>query len=84
MQGTMRSSPGGEVRFSRSPVVGFPDIAGVISGRFFAMEVKTAKGRLSDFQAAWLEKITAAKGRAAVVRSLAEAEEFIKNVEDDR
>ena len=37
------------------------------------LEVKTERGRLSDWQAAWIERERAAGGHAAVVRSVKDA-----------
>jgi hypothetical protein len=63
----------GRVRFGLG--VGGADLVGVVrpSGRFFALEVKTATGRLSVEQRAWARAVTGAGGFVACVRSVEEA-----------
>lgn len=56
-----------------SPLRGFPDVAGLLKtqrGRFFAIELKTAKGVMSKAQDQWFERLS--KGGACVlqIRSL--------------
>jgi hypothetical protein len=55
--------------------LGGADLIGILkpSGRFFAMEVKTRRGKLSAEQRAWLAAVSGAGGFAAVVRSPEEA-----------
>lgn len=61
-----------------SPIKGFPDIAGVLpSGKFFAIELKTDKGRLSPEQVEWITKLNLTGGIAIVLRSKEEIREFI-------
>lgn len=76
VQGVMRSSRG-RVSFSKSPIAGFPDIAGIYQGVFFAIEVKTSKGKASDLQLGWIRNILDAGGVAGVVRSLADVDEIL-------
>jgi Holliday junction resolvase len=52
---------------------GTPDIIGCLGGRFFALEVKDEKGRVSKIQEARLRKIRRAGGVGAVVRSRQDA-----------
>jgi len=50
---------------------GVPDIVGIMpDGRFLGIEVKTAKGVLSDHQSKFIENINAAGGFAFVARSV--------------
>ena len=56
---------------------GVPDIIGCVKGKFFAIEVKSPGGELSNSQVVELNGINAAFGRASVVRSIEEAKEFI-------
>lgn len=60
------------VRYGLAP--GSADLVGVLSpGRFFALEVKTPKGRAAEEQRLWLELVRRMGGFAAVVRSVDEA-----------
>jgi hypothetical protein len=61
-----------------SPIKGFPDIAGVLpSGKFFAIELKTDKGRLSIEQVDWITKLNFSGAIAVVLRSKDEIMEFV-------
>lgn len=51
---------------------GIPDIIACISGRFFAFEVKTKTGKVTELQKATINKILAAGGTALVVHSVNE------------
>lgn len=67
--------------FRKSPISGFPDLAGLTpDGQFWAMELKTARGRISPEQLKWIEKIKLSNGIAEVVRSPSEALKFIYSV----
>jgi len=58
-------------RFIRFGAVGSSDILGIMSdGRFLAIEVKSAKGRLTKYQKAFLDGIRDAGGVALVARSV--------------
>jgi len=59
--------------FGLVPVVVTPDMVGQRVGVFLALEVKTPKGRPSDRQGAFLQAVNDNGGRAAVVRSPADA-----------
>ncbi len=62
----------------KSPIQGFPDIAGVFpSGKFFAIELKTDKGRLSSEQVEWITKLNMSGAMAIVLRSKDEIAEFV-------
>jgi hypothetical protein len=54
---------------------GSADLVGVLapSGRWFALEVKSEKGRLRPAQVQWLALVRRMGGFAAVARSVAEA-----------
>lgn len=47
----------GKMIFRKNSMKGFPDIAGVVKGQMFAIEVKTPKGRMSEAQRDWQEKL---------------------------
>jgi Holliday junction resolvase len=49
---------------------GIPDIIGIWNGRMLAIEVKTAKGKLSDKQESKIREINRAGGLAFVARSI--------------
>ena len=57
---------------------GIPDIIACVEGRFFAFEVKTAIGKVTPLQAATIQKILAAGGMAAVVRSVDEVRAILR------
>ena len=76
--GPVMHSIGGKMIRKCSPVKGFPDIAGVFpSGKFFAIELKTDKGRLSTEQTGWITKLNMSGAMAIVLRSKEEISEFI-------
>lgn len=52
---------------------GGSDLIGIVDGRFFALEVKTAKGRVSPEQEQFLRCVRYNGGFAAVVRSIEDA-----------
>lgn len=55
--------------------VGSPDLVGLIvgSGRAFALEVKTERGKPTKEQLAWLAAFRKAGGHGAIVRSVEDA-----------
>jgi len=59
---------------------GWPDLMFVIGGRFFAIEMKSAKGRQSEPQKDFQRKLTAQGGRYDVVFSLDEAMKVLKAI----
>lgn len=64
--------------------VGSSDLIGVHkSGRFIAMELKTATGRASRQQADFINLINSMGGAAALIRSVKEAEVFVESVRKD-
>ena len=56
---------------------GIPDIICCIGGRFFAFEVKNEKGTVTKLQEATIDKIKAAGGTAAVVRSVEDVKHVV-------
>ena len=56
---------------------GIPDIICCIGGRFFAFEVKNEKGTVTKLQEATIDKIKAAGGNAAVVRSVEDVKQVV-------
>ncbi len=63
---------------------GSADLVGLIvgSGRFLGVEIKTATGRQSDEQKAWAKTIVGYGGVAIILRSVAEAEAFLRSIID--
>lgn len=59
---------------------GIPDIIICLDGRFIALEVKTAKGKVSILQQVTLRKIKNAGGIAEVVRSVEEVKKIIERI----
>lgn len=56
-----------------SPLKGFPDVAGLLKtqhGRFFAIELKTAKGVMSEAQGAWCGRLTVGGAVVFTLRSV--------------
>ena len=62
----------------RYGTAGIPDIIACVEGRFFAFEVKTESGKVTPLQAATIQKILAAGGMAAVVRSVDEVRAILR------
>lgn len=76
--GPVMHSIGNKVIRKRSPIAGFPDLAGVFpNGKFFAIELKTDKGRLSPEQTEWITKLNMSGAMALVLRSKDEIREFV-------
>jgi hypothetical protein len=62
----------------KSPITGFPDLAGLFpSGKFFAIELKTEKGKLSPEQIEWITKLNHSGAMAIVLRTKEEIKEFV-------
>jgi VRR-NUC domain len=82
--GPVMHTIGKRVFFKPSPIKGMPDIAGIMScGRFFALELKSAKGRLSPEQVTWINKINDTNGVALVIRTSNELIEFCHAILND-
>lgn len=58
---------------------GVPDIIACIGGRFYALEVKTEKGKATALQEATIRKIQNAGGIAAIVRSVDEVRVLLQD-----
>lgn len=71
----------GEMQFRRSSIAGFPDIAGIYKSTFFALEVKTSKGKVSKLQEEYILKINLNGGYAVVVRSLEDAQRVVDTID---
>ena len=56
---------------------GTPDILACIDGRFLAIEVKTATGKVSVLQQIQIDRIHAAGGLALVARSWEDVEKYL-------
>jgi hypothetical protein len=65
--GAFKTQHGSFIRFGAS---GAPDIVGCVDGKFVGLEVKTAKGRLSDDQQSFATALERAGGAYHVVRSI--------------
>ena len=66
-----KSNGNGTFRWIQAGFVGCPDIMGQLTdGRFLAIEVKSARGKLSPEQSAFIDTVRAAKGVAIVARSV--------------
>ena len=61
------------VRVRYGLAVGSADLVGCLDGRFVALEVKTATGRVAPEQKLWLDLVRRYGGFAAIVRSVDEA-----------
>jgi len=63
---------------------GSADLVGLIvgTGRFLGVEIKTPTGRQSDEQKAWAATIRSYGGVAIVLRSVEEAEAFLRSIID--
>lgn len=57
---------------------GVADIVGIYLGKPLAIEVKTAKGKLSEHQAKWLDSFREAGGIAFVARSVDDVERELR------
>jgi hypothetical protein len=65
--------PGSADLIGYSTVTITPDMVGQTVAVFTAVEVKAPRGRVRPEQAAWLEHVRAAGGRAGIARSVSEA-----------
>jgi VRR-NUC domain len=80
--GPVLHSKGGQVRYKKNPLKGFPDIAGILKhkiGMFFACEFKSKNGSESEVQIEWRNKLQNAGAKVFVCRSL---DEFINNMKE--
>ncbi len=74
--GALPTAKGGFVRFGE---VGAPDILGIVrGGRMVCLEVKTATGRVSPLQRAWLDEARELGAVVGVARSVDEALQLVE------
>lgn len=66
---------------SRWEIRGVSDILGVMNGRFIAIEVKSAKGRVTPEQKLFIDQVNACGGLGFVARSVADVAERIAKPE---
>ena len=59
---------------------GIPDIICCLNGRFVALEVKTATGKLTKLQENTIQKIKAAKGQAFKVTCVEEVKAIFRHL----
>lgn len=76
--GVKLSAAQASLRQRRGIKPGWPDVLVLHGGRLFGLELKTARGRLSDAQKAARADIEAAGGVYAVCRSVADVEEALR------
>lgn len=69
--GVAEHQRGARVAYGLAP--GSADLIGCLDGRFIALEVKTATGRVATAQTQWLDLVRRFGGFAAVVRSVDDA-----------
>ena len=67
-------------RKSKFNIKGTPDIIGIKSGKFFAIECKSLKGQITSHQERFLNHVILMGGKAAVCRSISEANQFLSTV----
>jgi hypothetical protein len=71
-------SKNNKTHFRKSPIAGFPDLAGLTpDGQFWALELKTLKGIIRPEQTAWIENIKKSNGIAEVARTPTDVLNFI-------
>jgi hypothetical protein len=67
-----------KIAFRKSHIAGFPDLAGITNtGLFWALELKTTKGRLSENQKVWIDRLEKSGATVVVARSTSEVLNFI-------
>ena len=77
--GAVLHNIGGKMIMKKSPIKGFPDLAGVFGdGRLWAIELKTSTGKLSPEQVEWITKLNHSGAMAVVLRSREEINTFIE------
>lgn len=69
---------GGKTVFRPSPIAGFPDLAGLTErGRFWAVELKTPKGKLMEHQKLWIARLEKSGAIVRVIRGFDEFLDFV-------
>ncbi len=79
-QGGVRRKSGA---VAKSPIAGFPDIAGLYLGRFFAFEIKLKTGKASAQQNAWINVLCANGAFADIVRSLKDVVTILDRIKEE-
>lgn len=64
---------------NQNHILGASDILGILHGKFLAIEVKSAKGRMTIHQKAFLQNIRSQGGIAFEARSLSDVARHLKN-----
>lgn len=67
-------------RSSPFAISGVSDIIGLFKGQVFFMEVKDERGRQSDKQKLFESSVTRHGGKYVLVRSVGDADEFLKSI----
>jgi len=77
--GAYKSQTGTFVRYG---FAGCPDIIAIVpgTGKFLAIEVKSATGKLTDEQKAFARIVNESRAYAIVARSVEDVENFLKGV----
>jgi hypothetical protein len=82
----MRVNPGDRMiggRMIRGAPTGTADLIGCgPSGRFWAVELKTTKGRLTDAQTAFLARVESIGGATVVARSVGDVARFLDGLRE--
>lgn len=61
-------------------ISGIPDIIGCMDGLFFAMELKTEKGKVAPIQKYVMKKMEASGAKVRVIRSVQDAQRFLLEI----
>jgi len=73
---------GGKRILKRNPMRGHPDLAGVIGGIYFAIEVKRPGGKLSEVQHEWARRLRAAGAVYIVATSVGDVRARLATIID--
>ena len=72
---------GGKTIMKKSEIAGFPDWAGVTrNGTFWALELKSESGRVSDAQIDWMDKLNDTHAIVGLARTVEQVITFIETV----
>jgi len=70
--------------WGKNPLKGFPDIMGILKrghpGRAWAVEIKVGRAALRPEQVDWIKRLSTAGAAVAIVRSIADAEDFFRSL----
>jgi len=74
---------GGNIRFKKSSMSGFPDYGGYTPKGFgWALELKTIKGHVALHQQEWIDKINGTNAIAEVARCFEDIDNFIERMKN--